>query len=148
MREGPIHSQVRDGLGISTRTHIAKAIYTEKKAIFTNKSGRGFESEIVQGKTAAGRKSCVKAFTTYVFIYRAFGHPYLESRERQPIIRQQRLAGGISSRVLTYHLPLRVMTAHLFPSLSVSFSTFVENAMALIIPSPNFSFSTALYAYP
>ena len=49
---------------------------------------------------------------------------------------------------LTYHLPLRVMTAQVFPSLSVSFSTLVENEIALIIPSPNFSFNTALYAYP
>ena len=46
----------------------------------------------------------------------------------------------------TYHFPRNVITAQLFPSLSVSFSTLVEKLMALMIPSPNFSFMIALYA--
>ena len=46
----------------------------------------------------------------------------------------------------TYHFPRNVITAQLFPSLSVSFSTLVEKLMALMMPSPNFSFKMALYA--
>ena len=44
----------------------------------------------------------------------------------------------------TYHFPLMVITAQLLPWSSVSFFTSVEKAMALIMPSPNFSFITAL----
>ena len=44
---------------------------------------------------------------------------------------------------LTYHLPLKVIL-HQSPLSSVSFSTFVEKEIALIIPSQNFSFITAL----
>ena len=56
------------------------------------------------------------------------------------------LVNKLTWGLIAYHLPLKVMTAQLLPSLSVSFSTLVENDMALIIPSPNFSFKIALYA--
>lgn len=68
-----------------------------------------------------------------------------ESREWQPT---ESSASTDHLRSNTHHFPLNVITAQLFPSLSVSFSTFVENEMALIIPSPNFSFNIALYAKP
>lgn len=71
----------------------------------------------------------------------------LEAAEGQPVLRSVRKVNARRMKV-AYHLPRRVMTAQLLPSLSVSFSTFVENDIALMMPSPNFSFNTALYAYP
>jgi hypothetical protein len=56
---------------------------------------------------------------------------------------RSRLQGGRS-----HHFPRSVMTAHAFPCSSTSLSTFVVKEIALMIPSPNFSFNTALYAYP
>lgn len=50
MREGPIHCQVRDGLGISTRTHIAKAMYTEKRQFLRIKVGMALKARLCRVK--------------------------------------------------------------------------------------------------
>lgn len=51
-------------------------------------------------------------------------------------------------RVKGNHFPRILIFTHATPSLSTSLSTDVLNAIALIMPSPNFSLITALYAYP
>lgn len=66
----PIHCQIGDlVLAFPPDRYSPSSIY-RIKAIFTSKSGRCIESEIVLGKIIAGRKVCIKAFTTYVFVYR------------------------------------------------------------------------------
>ena len=50
------------------------------------------------------------------------------------------------TKTATHHFPLRVMTTHGAPVSSTSFSTELLKQMALMMPSPNFSFMTALKA--
>ena len=73
----------------------------------------------------------------------------LEPTEWQPKARIQHSSRGwivaeAGEHGNTHHLPLMVMTTHGLPASSTSLSTLVEKQMALMMPSPNFSFMMAL----